>query len=401
MRLMMAQFDLKKIQNILVKMNFDAWLFYDFRGSNDLAHQILNISPTAHLTRRLFYFIPKFGNPIKILNGIEAFHLDHLPGDKLVYSSHKSLHEHLKAVLSKVKVIAMEYSPMNAIPYVSKVDAGTIEYLKTFGIEIKSSCDLISMFGAQWTDKQFEENKIAAKALYDIVDLSFNFIKSEIKAGNNLNEYIVQKFILDEFAKRNMVTDSDPIVAVNENSANPHYAPDINIYKEIKPDDFILIDIWAKMNTPEATFADITWTGFVGESVPEKYSAIFNIVASARDNAFNLVNQRFSEQKDVKGFEVDDAARKVISYAGYGDYFIHRTGHSITTETHGSGAHMDNYETKDERLILPSTSFSIEPGIYLSGDFGVRSEIDVFITPLNKVLCTGSERQKNVIPIMR
>jgi Xaa-Pro dipeptidase len=397
----MSEFDLKKIQNILTQMNFDAWLFYDFRGSNELAHQILNISQEAHLTRRLFYFIPKSGNPVKILNGIEAFHLDHLPGEKLVYSSHASLYDQLRSILSKVKVVAMEYSPMNAIPYVSKVDAGTIEYLRTFGIDIKSSGDLISMFGAQWTEEQFDENKKAAKALYEIVEQCFKFIKSEIISDKILNEYDVQKFILDEFNKRNMVTDSDPIVAVNENSANPHYAPDKETYKEIKKGDLVLIDLWAKMNTPNATMADITWTGFVGESVPQKYVRIFNIVAEARDAAFQLVEKRFSESKKLRGFEVDDAARNVIDKAGYGKFFIHRTGHSITTETHGSGAHMDNFETKDERLLLPSTSFSIEPGIYLAGDFRIRSEIDVYISAKGKVICTGGERQKEIISILK
>ena len=396
----MAEFNLKKVQDILTNMNFDAWLFYDFRGSNELAHQILNINPDAHLTRRLFYFVPGKGNPVKILNGIEAFHLDHLPGDKLVYTSHTSLQDQLASVLSKVKIVAMEYSPMNAIPYVSKVDAGMFEYLKTFGIEIKSSGDLISMFGAKWTKEQFEENKIAAQALYEIVDLSFGLIKSEITSNKILNEYDVQKFILEEFKKRNMVTDSDPIVAVNENSANPHYEPNKTIHKEIKRGDLVLIDLWAKMNTPLATMADITWTGLVDKSVPEKYVKIFKIVADARDTAFQLVEKRFSEGRELRGYEVDNAARKVITDAGYGQFFIHRTGHSITTETHGSGAHMDNFETKDERLLLPSTSFSIEPGIYLPGDFGIRSEIDVYISPESKVICTGGERQKEIIPIL-
>lgn len=397
----MAEFDLRKIQDILKKMNFDAWLFYDFRGSNDLAHQILNISPEAHLTRRLFYFIPRTGNPVKILNGIEAFHLDHLPGEKLVYSSHTSLHDKLGSILSKVKVVAMEYSPMNAIPYVSKVDAGIFEYLKAFGIEIKSSGDLISMFGAQWTSEQFEENKIAANALYEIVNLSFEYIKSRINSNKMLNEYDIQLFILEEFKKRNMVTDSDPIVAVNENSANPHYAPDKDTHKEIKKGDLVLVDLWAKMNTQNATMADITWTGFVGESVPEKYIKIFNIVANARDAAFQLVEERFSARKELRGFEVDDAARNIIKKAGYDIYFIHRTGHSITTETHGSGAHMDNFETRDERLLLPSTSFSIEPGIYLTGDFGIRSEIDVYISPEGKVICTGGKRQSEIVSILK
>ncbi len=397
----MAEFDLNKIQNILTQMNIDGWLFYDFRKSNDLAHQILNIKPDAHLTRRLFYFVPKQGNPVKILNGIEAFHLDHLPGEKLTYSSHSTLQKQLSSILKKVDVIAMEYSPLNAIPYVSKVDAGTIEFIRSFGVEVKSSGDLISMFCALWANEQYEENKIAAKALYDIVDLSFTFIKNEITKGNKLNEYIVQQFILYEFKKRNLVTDSDPIVAVNENSANPHYAPDANTFKEIKENDFVLIDLWAKVNSPEATMADITWTGFVGKEVPEKYTKIFDIVAQARDIAFSFVKIKLGRGLEVKGFEVDDAARNVIKDAGYADFFIHRTGHSITTETHGSGAHLDNFETKDERLILTSTSFSIEPGIYLTGDFGVRTEIDVFISPDKEVICTGGERQKEIVAILK
>ncbi|MGE5399083.1 MAG: M24 family metallopeptidase [Ignavibacteriales bacterium] len=397
----MSKFDLKKIQNILKEMNFDAWLFYDFRGSNGLAHEILNVSPEAHLTRRFFYFVPREGEPVKIINGIEAFHLDHLPGKKLTYSSHASLDKHLRDTLSQVKTIAMEYSPMNAIPYVSRVDAGTIEYLKTFGLDIKSSGDLISMFGACWTPEQFEENKTAANALYDIVRVSFNFIKEKINAGENITEYDVQQLIMNEFRNRNMVTDSDAIVAVNENSANPHYAPDENTHKDIKKEDFVLIDLWAKMNTPEAVMADITWVGYVGETVPEKYTRIFNIVAAARDKAFELVQNRFAEGTELRGYEVDNACRSVINEAGYGDQFIHRTGHSITTETHGSGAHMDNFETKDERMVLPSTSFSIEPGIYLTGDFGVRSEIDVYITPDGKVISTGRERQHEVVPILK
>ncbi|MCU7496740.1 MAG: M24 family metallopeptidase [Ignavibacteria bacterium] len=397
----MAKFDLEKVQDILKKMNFDAWLFYDFRGSNSLAHEILNISPEAHLTRRFFYLIPKSGTPVKIVNGIEAFHLDHLPGKKLTYSSHDSLDRHLRDTLSGLKTVAMEYSPMNAIPYVSKVDAGTLEYLRTFNIDVKSSGDLISMFGALWTPEQFEENKTAASALYEIVRLAFRFINEKTASGSALNEYDVQQFIMDEFKKRNMITDSDAIVAVNENSANPHYAPDEKVHKDIKEGDFVLIDLWARMNTPESVMADITWVGYMGSKVPEKYTKIFNIVAQARDEAFSLVKNRFKEGREIRGFEVDDAARKVIQDAGYGDFFIHRTGHSITTETHGSGAHMDNFETRDERLVLPSTSFSIEPGIYLTGDFGVRSEIDVFISPFKEVIATGEERQKEIVPILK
>jgi Xaa-Pro aminopeptidase len=397
----MEKFNLKKIQDILSQMQFDAWLFYDFRGSNDLAINILGIPKGSHLTRRFYYFIPQKGTPVKIVNGIEAGHLDHLPGKKLIYSSHTSLTKHLSDTLKKAKRIAMEYSPGNAIPYVSKVDAGTIELIKSFNVKIKSSADLISMFNAVWTEEQYEENKPVAFALTDIVKDAFSFIKKKTLNEEDLNEYLVQQFIMNEFDKRGYVTDFPPIIGVNENSANPHYAPAKEMNKPINKGDFVLIDLWAKMNNDSSVWADITWVGYMGEKVPEKYSKIFNIVAEARDSAFNLVESRFKKGKEVRGFEVDDAARKVISKAGYGKYFIHRTGHSITTDLHGSGAHMDNFETKDERLILPSTSFSIEPGIYLKGDFGIRSEIDVYITPDGKVEATGGERQREVIPILK
>ncbi len=395
----MGNFNLKKTQQILKEMKIDGWLFYDFRKSNELAIEILDIPAKSHLTRRFFYYLPASGTPVKIVNGIEAGFLDHLPGKKLIYTNHTSLTDHLKMTLKNAKKIAMEYSPKNAIPYVSKVDAGTIEQIKSFGLKIQSSGDLISMFGARWSEKQYNENKPVANALTEIVFKSFDFIKKNINKGKSINEYDVQQFIMNEFKKRKYYTDSPPIVGVNENSGNPHYEPTKKINKKIKKGDFVLIDLWAKLDKPEGVWADITWTGYVGTKIPEKYIKIFNIVADARDTAFDLVAKRFSQGKEVKGYEVDSAARKVIEKAGYGKYFIHRTGHSITTELHGSGAHMDNYETKDERLILPSTSFSIEPGIYMK-EFGVRSEIDVYINPKKKVIATGGERQKEIIPIL-
>jgi Xaa-Pro dipeptidase len=397
---MMGKFNLEKIQNILNEMNLDAWLFYDFRRSNDLALNILDIPMKSHLTRRFYYMVPKKGIPVKIVNGIEAERLDHLPGEKFTYSSHASLSKHIANTLKNITKIAMEYSPLNAIPYVSKVDAGTIEQLKSYGVEIVSSGDLISMFDAVWTREQFEENKPVANALTDIVKLSFDFIKKEIEGNRNITEYDVQQFIMNEYSKRGYFTDYPPIVGVNENSANPHYSPDKEINKPVKKDDFILIDLWAKVNKPEGVWADITWVGFIGRIVPDKYKKIFDIVAKARDEAFELIQTRFKEGKETRGYEVDDVSRKIISDAGYGDYFIHRTGHSITTELHGSGAHMDDFETKDERLLFPSTSFSIEPGIYLAGDFGIRSEIDVYITPEKEVIATGGERQREVYAIL-
>lgn len=397
----MGKFDLQKIQSILSKTELDAWLFYDFRGSNDLAHNILDIPKERHLTRRFYYFIPKTGTPVKIVMGIEAGNLDHLPGNKLKYSSHETLTKHLKDTLKNVKFIAMEYSPLNAIPYVSKVDAGTIEQIKSLGVEIKSSADLISMFAAIWTDYQFDDNKPVSFALTDIVKDAFAYIRDQVLSNKKLTEYDVQQFIMGEFEKRNYYTDHPPIVGVNENSANPHYAPSKEINKPINKNDFILIDLWAKTFNADSVWSDITWTGYVGETIPKKYIDIFNIVKDARDAAFNLVDSRFKQSKEVRGYEVDDASRNIIVKAGYGEYFIHRTGHSITVDLHGSGAHMDNFETKDERLLLPCTSFSIEPGIYQSGDFGVRSEIDVYISKDGKVIATGGERQHELIAILK
>ncbi len=396
----MGKFNLKKMQDIIEKMNLDGWLLYDFRGSNDLALNILDIPPETHLTRRFYYFIPKEGTPTKIVNAIEAFHLNHLPGTQLKYSSHSSLSDHLEHTLKNINKIAMEYSPMNSIPYVSKVDAGTLEQIKSHGVEVVTSGDLISLFDAVWTDEQYRDNIPVANDLTKIAKEAFNLIKNKTLGGVTLTEYDVQKFIDGEISKRNYITEPPIIVGVNENSGNPHYAPDKDNHKEIKKDDFVLIDLWAKINKENGVYADITWTGYMGDTVPEKYVKIFNIVAEARDAAFNFVADRFKQGKEVRGYEVDDVTRNVITKAGYGEYFFHRTGHSITNEIHGSGAHMDDYETRDERLLLPSTSFSIEPGIY-QPEFGVRSEIDVFIKPNGEVIATGGERQKEIIPILK
>ena len=396
----MGKFNLEKIQSFLKQMKLDAWLLYDFRKSNEIAQNILDIPKDSHLTRRFYYFIPKEGTPVKIVNAIEAFHLDHLPGKQLKYSSHASLSNHLKETLRSVNKIAMEYSPLNAIPYVSKVDAGTIEQIKSFGVEVVTSGDLISLFDAVWNDEQYKEYIPVADRLTEIAHETFSFIKQKTLSGITLNEFEVQKFIEAKISDAGYETEPPIIVGVNENSGNPHYAPDEKNHKEIKRGDFVLIDLWAKQKKANGVWADITWTGYMGDSVPEKYIKIFNIVAEARDTAFNLVSSRFKEKKEIRGYEVDDAARNVITKAGYGEYFFHRTGHSITTDLHGSGAHMDDYETKDERLLLPSTSFSIEPGIYMP-EFGVRTEIDVFIKPNGEVIATGGERQKEIISILK
>jgi len=395
------ELNITKIQHILKNRKIDGWLLFDFRNSNDLALEILGIKKESHLTRRFFYFIPQTGNPSKIVNAIEEHNLAHLPGEKLSYSSHNSLREQLSKALAGSKTIAMEYSPLNAIPYLSKVDAGTLELIKTFGVQVVSSADLITQFTALWSPEQYAENVPVAKALVKIAKDAFNFIKISVLARDTLNEYSVQQFIAEEFRKNKLVTDFPPIVGVNENSANPHYAPDETTFKEIKENDFVLIDLWAKRKNDSSVWSDITWVGFVGKEVPERYITIWEIVKNARDAAFDFVVKRFNVNQPVYGFEVDDASRKVIEDAGYGKFFIHRTGHSITTTLHGSGPHMDNYETKDERRLLPSTSFSIEPGIYLTGDFGIRSEIDVFIHPDGKVEQTSGVKQEEIVAILK
>lgn len=393
--------DINKVQQHLQTLNLDGWLFYDFRGSNDIALGILGFSSNAHLTRRLFYFIPATGEPVKVANAIEAHNLKHLSGKQFLYSSYESLKAALASFLKPGAKIAIEYSPQNAIPYLSKVDAGTFEYLSEFGCNFVSSADLITLFDALWTEEQFADNKIAANALYDIVASAYNVVKERISKVGVTTEYEIQQYILSEFEQRDLFTDHAPIVAVNANSANPHFSPTEEDSSPIREGDFLLIDLWAKTKNERSVWADITWVGYCGTEVPEKYTRIFNIVRDARDAALKMVTERFTAGLDVAGYELDAAARKVISDAGYADYFIHRTGHSITTSLHGSGPHLDNFETMDTRRIFPGTSFSIEPGIYLTGDFGVRSEIDVFITPEGKVTVTGGTPQTSVLPILK
>lgn len=396
----MGKFNLGKVQEILRSMKFDGWILYDFRGSNDLALAIMDISPKTHLTRRMFYFVPASGTPVRIVNAIEAHNMAHLPGDEIRYSSHKSLTDALGKTLKGFKKLACEYSPLNAIPYCSRVDAGTIEYLSSFGVELHSSANLITLLDAIWSREQYEENKSVAKNLHLICQDAFKLIGDSVKSGSQITEWGVQEYILKRFKENGMWTDHDPNCSVNENSANPHYTPSPESSKQIKKGDFVLIDLWAKTEREESVWSDITWVAHADTSVPEKYSNVFEIVKQGRDAAYNLVVDRLKNKQNIMGFEVDDAARNIIEKAGYGEYFFHRTGHSITTQLHGTGPHIDNFETRDERLLLPGVSFSIEPGIYLRGDFGIRSEIDVFVDWNEVPEITGSAPQQFVPPLL-
>lgn len=385
------------IQQALAEEALDAWLLYNFRGNNPFATRVLDLPSHIMQTRRYFYLIPAKGEPRKLVHGIEQWNLDEVPGDKTVYVSWKSLEEGLKKLLKGVKTVAMEYSPGNAIPYVSTVDAGTVEMVRTAGAQVVSSANLVQRFEACWTDEQAADNFETAKHLRQIVDLVFGFLKQKLGSGGSTTEYEVQQFMLKEFERRGIWTESDPNCSINGNAANPHYEPTREVHSAVKKGDFVLIDLWAKKKKDRSVYADITWTGVMSGSVPEEVQKVFQAVKAGRDAALKAVNDAFASGKEIRGCDVDDAARRVIEKAGYGEYFIHRTGHSIGEVIHGNGANMDNLETRDERRVIPGTSFSIEPGVYLPGKFGVRSEIDVYVSPKKEVIVTGLPVQEQVL----
>ena len=389
-----------EIQQALQTERIDGWLFYNFRDSNVFATRILALPQHIMFTRRYFYYIPAQGEPRKLVHRIEEWNLDVLPGDKNIYLSWRSLEEGLKELLSGAKRVAMEYSPQCAIPYVSVIDAGTLELVRNAGVEIVSSANLIQYFEARWDDEQLQDNFESAAHLRQIVDQTFGFIRKNSISKTRITEFDVQQFMLAEFRKRGLVTSSDPNCSVNANSANPHYEPTKEIHSPLKTGDYVLLDLWAKKDKPRSVYADITWMGFLGETVPDEFERIFQIVKGGRNEALEFVRSSMNAGKIIHGYDVDDAARKFIAKHGYGEFFVHRTGHSIGEEVHGNGANMDNLETRDERLIIPQTSFSIEPGIYLRDKFGVRSEIDVYISKNREVIVTGLPMQESVVPIL-
>ncbi len=377
------------IQNQLSQQNLDGWLLYDFRRHNDLACELLEIPLELFITRRFLYWIPARGRPIKIVHAIESGHLDHLPGEKLCYHAWQELEMHIAKVLSGSLRIAMEYSPRNALPYVSKVDAGTMEVIRGFGVEVESSADLLQHYTSVWDAHKLDTHLAAAKVLDETAASAWQFIAKALRSGQSLTEYDVQQHIMEEFSKNNCTTEGLPICAVNAHSADPHYAPSKDKSARIKINDFILIDLWCKQNVRRSVYADITRVGVAAARPTEKQIAVFNIVRQAQQAAVELVRQRFAHDQPVRGWEVDQAARQVIATAGYGDYFIHRTGHNIDVKDHGNGAHIDNLESHDYRQLLKGTCFSIEPGIYLPEEFGVRLEFDVFIRPDGGIDITG------------
>jgi len=391
-------FNLQAVQNAIVGSGLDGWLLYDFRGLNVLARRVIGMPADAHTTRRWFYFVPAKGEPKKLVHRIEQGAIDLVPGKPTIYLKWQELEAGVQTLLQGSKRIAMEYTPRNANPYVSRVDAGTVELVKSFGVEIVSSGDLIQQFEATWDDDQWAMHLEAAKHTRSAYDVVFAFIAERIKSAGQVMETEVQARIMRHFAEHGMVTDHAPIVGVGPHSGDPHYAPGPGTDAPIREGDFVLVDLWAKLDKPRAVYSDLTRVAFVGKSVPAEYTKIFNIVAAGRDAGIACVKQAYAAGRALQGWEVDQATRDVIEKAGYGQYFCHRTGHSIGQETHGNGANMDNLETREERRVMRQTCFSIDPGIYLP-EFGVRSETNVYIDKQGGVHVTGGELQTEVTAI--
>jgi len=391
-------FDLASIQHAIREFGFDGWLMYDFRGSNPLARRILDLPEGIH-SRRWMYWIPAVGPPQKLVHRIESGALDHLPGEKTIYLRWDELEWGVAALVRGAGRIAMEYSPRNAIPYISRVDAGTIELVRSYGVEVDSSGDLVQRFEATWSDAQWQMHLEASRHTDSAYERAWSYIVERVNRDGAVRETEVQRVIMEHFRQHGLTTYHPPIVAVNEHSGDPHYEPTAAHDGAIRAGDFVLVDLWAKVDHPDGVYSDLTRVAFVGDRVPEKYERIFQIVAAARDAAIELVRQRMAGDEPLRGWEVDQAARRVIEEAGYGDNFVHRTGHNIGRETHGNGANMDGLETKETRLVLPRTCFSIEPGIYLP-EFGVRSEVNVFIDDARGVHVTAGEIQQRVLPLL-
>jgi Xaa-Pro dipeptidase len=369
--------DIAAIQSALVEQKIDGWLFYDILHRDPIAYRVLGLDH-ALAKRRWFYMIPAKGAPRKLVHKIEAGALDSLPGEKLVYAAAGELEKNLKKLIGRAKKVAMQYSPKNLIPYISLVDAGTVELIRAQGCTVVSSADLVQQFEAAWTPEQLESHRAAGRAIDKITQAAFAEAARRVRAGEAFTEYDLQQWILGQFRANGVISDSPPIVAVGPHAGDPHYEPKARGSAEIREGDLLLLDVWGKRLAPGSVYYDITWVGYMGAKVPAKYAKIFTIVRAARDAAVAFVAKNVKAGRAIEGWQVDRAAREVIRKAGYAKYFVHRTGHNIGQEVHGTGANMDGLETRDVRRVIHNTCFSVEPGIYLP-DFGIRSEVDVYV----------------------
>jgi Xaa-Pro aminopeptidase len=394
-----SMFDLAAVQHALDRFGVDGWLLCDFRGSNLLARRILDLESTRPGSRRFFYFVPRRGEPTRVVHKIEPAALDHLPGRKVAYARWQELDAALRSSLAGAGRVAMEYAPGISNPYVSRVDAGTVEAVRGMGVEVVSSGDLVQVFEATWDDDQWRMHLEADAVTRAAYDVAWGLIAERARSGSPATEMQVQAAILDHFSAHDLTTYSPPSVCVGPHSGDPHFENRPDNDTPIREGDYVLIDLWGKLDRPRAVYSDLTRCGFVGTTVPALFEEVFGVVARARDAAIALVEEAFAQGRPLQGWEVDDAARGVIEAAGYGDRFVHRTGHNIGQEVHGNGAHMDNLETHEERLVLPRTCFSVEPGIYLP-EFGARSEVDVYVDAAGRVHVTGGPVQQRLVPIL-
>ncbi|QDT65342.1 M24 family metallopeptidase [Calycomorphotria hydatis] len=386
---------LSEIQQSLHQFEIDGWLLFDFRGNNELARRVLQIPHDVHTSRRWAYFIPQTGEPRKLCHRIESNVLDHLPGEKSLYLTWQTFEEGVRSLIAGHERLAMEYSPKGQNPYVSRVDAGTVELVKSVGGHVVSSGDLIQQFEATLSDHEINQHFEASKHTHEAFERVWAFLQEATRSDGTTDEMQTQQVILDHFKNNGLVTYHPPIVAVNSNSGNPHYETGSGENTTIKAGDFVLVDLWAKLDNPHGIYSDLTRVAFLGEKPSARHQEIFSIVAAGRDAAIQHVQNAFEANFPTAGWQVDRAARDVIEAAGFGDFFVHRTGHSIGQETHGNGAHMDDLETHETRRLLPCTLFSIEPGIYLP-EFGVRSEVNVLVDAKSKVHVTGGEIQHEI-----
>ena len=389
-----------EIQRELAALEVDAWLLYDFRGINPIAQNVAGLSG-VNITRRWFCLVPAHGEPRWLVHRIETSNFANVQGQVALYASWEELNGAIQTLLADVKTVAMEYSPNAEIPYVSRVDAGTLEWIRSFGIEVQTSAELAQRMEARLSEAQAAGHQASAHLVLQAKDYAFSWIGSQLRDGKTITEYNVQQEILGQFDAMDLVTDHPPIVAANVKSSDPHYAPTATDTQEIKVGDFILIDLWAKQKYLDAVFADTTWVAYAGETVPAQYVEIFDIVKEARDRGVRFIRERWAVDEPIHGYEVDDCVRGYITEKGYGEFFIHRTGHNIGTVIHGNGVNLDNLETRDARALISGVCFSIEPGIYLS-DFGVRTEIDVFLAGPGRdgVKVTTAPVQNQILPLL-
>jgi Xaa-Pro aminopeptidase len=369
---------ISEIQKALREEKLDGWLFFDHHLRDPLAHRILNIDPQGAATRRWYYLIPAEGEPRGLVHRIESGTLNSLPGAKIVYSGWSAQVEGLQSLLKGCRRVAMQYSPNCAIPYVSMVDGGTLELVRSTGVEVVSSANLVQLFESRWSADQLEMHLEAGKRVDRVRGEAFSKISDTLRSGGAISEWQVNRFIRESFDRAGLITDHGPIVAVNANMSDPHYEPTQERSQPIRKNDAVLIDMWAKLDQPKAVFYDITWTGFCGPAPPQKLQNLFDVVTGARDRAILRVQEAVAKKETLHGFEVDDAARGYIRENGFEQFFVHRTGHSIGEEVHGTSANMDNLETHDDRKIISGTCFSIEPGVYLP-EFGIRSEVNMYV----------------------